>query len=361
MSHHLLGIFHGEGIGPEVTDVALHVLRALEDASGGRRRFEIREGGPIGHEAIALCGSPLSSSAIEFCQTIFSDGGAVLAGPGGDRFVYDCRRRFGLFHKLNPLIPSQVPLRARRIKDDFIKDVDIMVVRENMAGVYQGGWRTGMGVDGARTAHQEFAYSESEVQQVAEVACRLAAGRRGHLTIVTKPNGIPTISQLWQETVRSVADGYQINIQELEVDYATFAMVQNPRHFDVVVTSNLFGDILSDAGGILLGSRGLCFGGSFSADGAAIYQTNHGAAFDLAGTDSANPVGHLHALAMLLQYSFGLRDEALLIVEAIEAIWRKDWRTADLAEPGCRTIGTREMGCLIGEELLANVSAESLL
>ena len=360
MSLHLLGIFTGEGIGPEVTEVTLEILRAIEDASVGGRRFEVREGGPIGYAAIALCGSPLTSSAIQFSQSIFDEGGAILAGPGGDRFVYECRRHFGLFYKLNPLIPSKAPLRARRIKDDFIRDVDIMIVRENMAGIYQGKWKFGAAEDGTRTAHQEFAYSETEVWQVARVACRMAASRKGHLTIVTKPNGIPTISQLWQETVRSVADNDGISIKELEVDYASFALVQNPEDFDVVLTSNLFGDILSDVGGVLLGSRGLCFGGSFSADGAAIYQTNHGAAFDLAGADRANPVGHLHALAMLLEYSFGLRQEARQIFDAVDAVWRKGWRTADLAESGCRTIGTREMGSLIAQELHASVTDGSV-
>ena len=358
-THHLIGVFQGEGIGPEVTQAALDILDAIQTASDGRQHFEIVEGGPIGEHSIQLYGTPLSGNAIRFCQDIFSRGGAILAGAGGDRFVYDCRRHFGLFHKLNPLIPSQVALKARRIKDEHLKSVDILIVRENIAGIYQGDWGEYLMEDGSKCARQSFSYSESQILEVAEVACRLAEKRNGLLTIVTKPNGIPAISQLWLHCVSSVAARHKIRIQALEIDYATFAMIHNPGEFDVIVTSNLFGDVLSDVGGILLGSRGLCYGGSFSADGAAIYQTNHGAAYDIAGTDSANPVGHLYALAMLLEYSHGLKREAQLIRTAVDAVWSEGWRTADLTEPGCCTIGTREMVKRIADEIQAHAGVSS--
>lgn len=346
----LLGVFPGEGIGPEVTWSALHVLDALQ-ALSSTFRVEVREAGPIGLEAMKLCGSPLSPSAVDFCQGIFAKRGAILAGPGGDRFVYDCRREFSLFYKLNPLVPSQARLRSRRIKPEFLRDVDILIVRENVGGIYQGAWSAHAGIDGMLMARQEFSYAASQVLQVVEEACRLAFQRRRRLTLVTKPNGIPTISRLWQDCAQSVSARFGLELRELEVDYAAFALIQDPQQFDVVVTSNLFGDILSDIGGILLGSRGLCFGASFSGNGAAIYQTNHGAAFDIAGADVANPVGHLHALAMLLERSFGLVNEARLISLAIEDVWAQGWRTADLAEPGGRTVGTREMTRLITEAL----------
>jgi 3-isopropylmalate dehydrogenase len=133
-------------------------------------------------------------------------------------------------------------------------------------------------------------------------------------------------------------------LQELEIDNAAFQLIQNPRQFDVVVTSNLFGDVLADLGGVLLGSRGMCYGGSFAESGAAVYQTNHGAARELAGTDRANPVGQIMSLAMLLRESFDLNREAGLIEAAIADVWRQGLRTDDLAEAGCRLVGTREMG-----------------
>lgn len=350
---HLIGIFQGEGIGPEVSQAALRVLTALERAHGGKHRFIWREGGPIGSLSISLNGQPLDAEAVSFCHQIFAAGGIILAGPGGDRFVYECRKEFGLYYKLNPLQPSPLPLKARRIKPEILRDVDILVVRDNSGGIYQGDWHTETLPCGDRLAHQAFRYSESQVRSVAEVACNHALRRRGSLAIVTKPNGIPTVSQLWLECVRSIAAGKNLNVQELEIDYAAFAMIQHPEHFDVVVTSNLFGDILSDIGGLLLGSRGLCYGASFASCGAAIYQTNHGAAYDLAGQDRANPVGHLLALAMALEISFKLPEVAQTLRQAIHSVWRHGWRTEDLAEPDCRTVGTKAMTELIVEAILS--------
>lgn len=339
----MIGVFQGEGIGPELTAAALKILCVIEECCSGEHRFLIRKGGAIGHEAIRLCGSPLSAHAIAFCEEIFAAGGAVLAGAGGDRFVYDCRRQFRLFYKLNPLIPSSAPLAARRIKDEFLRNVDILVVRENLAGVYQGTWSVERSRAGVLTAHQHFSYCEEQIDRVARVACQLAKARRQRLTVVTKPNGIPAISQLWLDSIRPRAREAEISLQELEIDYANFAIIQNPEQFDVVVTSNLFGDILADIGGLLLGARGLCYGGSFSGDGAAIYQTNHGAAFDIAGQGVANPVAHLSALAMMLAYSFGMDKQARWIFDAMDQVWRDGWRTRDLAEPDCVTLATDEM------------------
>jgi 3-isopropylmalate dehydrogenase len=350
-SEHLIGIFQGEGIGPEVSQAALQVLTALEHAHGGKHRFLWREGGPIGSLSISINGQPLDAEAISFCRQIFTEGGIILAGPGGDRFVYECRKEFGLYYKLNPLQPSPLPLEARRIKPEILRDVDIIVVRDNSGGIYQGDWRTETLPCGDRLAHQAFRYSESQVRSVAEIACDFALRRRGSLAIVTKPNGIPAVSQLWLECVRGIAERSNLDVQALEIDYAAFAMIQHPNQFDVVVTSNLFGDILSDIGGLLLGSRGLCYGASFSSGGAAIYQTNHGAAYDLAGQDRANPVGHLLALAMALEISFKLPDVAETLRRAIHSVWEQGWRTEDLAEPGGKTVGTQAMTELIVEAI----------
>ncbi len=339
------GLFRRGG-GPEVVEAALTVLRAVESLSSSPR-FEVRMGGRIGNQAICEYGRPLSEEACQFCEEIFAQGGAILAGAGGDRFVYDARRRFELYCKLNPLIPPSVPLRAGRIRPEYTAGVDIMVVRENMGGVYQGAWGEHRTAGDGRIASQRFEYTERQIRQIVDVAVRLANDRRGELAVVVKPNGVPTISQLWIDCAREIAASHSIRLRELEIDYATFHMIQDPHRFDVVVTSNLFGDILSDVGGLLLGSRGLCYGGSFSASGAAIYQTNHGAALDLAGTDRANPVGQIHSLAMLLRDSFGMAREAENIHRAVESVWRSGVRTDDLREPGCRLVGTQEMGRLV--------------
>jgi len=343
----VLGILPGEGVGPELVGAAVRVLRAVEKVTPGFR-CDVREGGLIGDAAIARDGTPLSPPVVQFCREVFSVGGAILAGAGGDRFVYDCRREFGLYCKLNPLRPSRVPLRASRMRLDVTEAVDILVVRENLGGVYQGEWEA-TGTDGRRrTASQRFEYHEFQVRDIVERAAALAQARRGSLTVVVKPNGVPTISQLWLDVAREIASRTGVQLRELEIDYAAFQLLQDPQQFDVVVTPNLFGDILSDIGGVLLGSRGLCFGASYSKGGRAIYQTNHGAARDLAGTDRANPVGQIHSLAMLLRESFGQVREARLIESAVEAAWRSGVRTDDLAEPGMRTVGTTEMtDCIV--------------
>lgn len=338
-----IGIFPREGIGPELTHAALAVVRALQDQAQSGFTFDLCFGGSIGQAAIDASGAPLNAEAIAFTQSVFDAGGVVLAGPGGDRFVYDCRRQFELYYKLNPVKPSAISLGARRFRAECIDDVDVLVVRDNSAGIYQGQWEMAMAQHGERLAKQSFQYCASQVRDVAEVACAQALARRGHLAIVTKPNGIPAISRLWLEEVRAVATQQPIQISELEVDYAAFALLQHPKSFDVIVTSNLFGDILSDLGGVLLGSRGLCFGASFSAAGHAIYQTNHGAAWDIAGQNRANPVGHLYALAMAFDHSFQLPRIGHAIRSAVDTVWLQGWRTEDLAEPGCTTIGTQEM------------------
>jgi 3-isopropylmalate dehydrogenase len=137
----------------------------------------------------------------------------------------------------------------------------------------------------------------------------------------------------------------------IDIDHVSYRLIQHPREFDVVVAPNLFDDVLSDLGGVLLGSRGLCFAGSFAANGDAVYSTNHGAAYDLAGTNRANPVAQILSLAMLLRESFHLSKEARQIEEAVVRVWRDGWRTADLMEPGCRLLGTREMGQQIAEKV----------
>jgi len=337
---------------------AVRVLRAVEEVSPGLH-CEVREGGLIGDAAIAQEGTPLTQPVAQFCRDVFAEGGAILAGAGGDRFVYDCRREFGLYCKLNPLKPSQVPLHASRMRPEATSAVDILVVRENLGGVYQGEWGLTGETGQTRSASQRFEYHESQVRDIVERAAELAQSRRGGLTVVVKPNGVPTISHLWLDVAREIALRSGVRLRELEIDYAAFQLLQDPRQFDVVVTPNLFGDILSDIGGVLLGSRGLCFGASYSKGGAAIYQTNHGAARDLAGTDRANPVGQIHSLAMLLRESFGLVREAQLIEAAVEHVWEAGIRTDDLAEPGARMVGTTEMtDCIVQavRELAAGVS-----
>jgi 3-isopropylmalate dehydrogenase len=345
-----IGVLKGEGVGPEVMDATLRVLAALESST--MARFAMRTGGIIGVEAEARCGSPLSTEVVEFCREVFAKDGAVLAGPGGGRFVYDLRREFDLFCKLSPLRVSDALIHDAHIKPEHLRDVDILLVRENVAGLYQGQWSDSRGQDGERRAEQSFCYAEPQVRRILNVAARIATQRREVLSVIIKDGGVPAISKLWRDCADEIAKAAGIQHSLLNVDFAAYRLLQHPQEFDVLVAPNLFGDVLSDLGGVLLGSRALSFSGNFSEQGAAVYQTNHGAAYDLSGKNQANPAGQIYSLAMMLRESFDLRNEARLVEEAVAEVWRQGLRTSDLVCNGHRALTTSEMGELVAENVI---------
>lgn len=336
-----IGVLEGEGSGPEIVRVALDVLDAVSVATGVP--FDVRFGGAIGIDAERESGVALTAGVAAFCADTFAAGGAVLAGAGGGRFVYDLRRRFDLFCKLNPIRPWRALADVTRLRCRRPDDVDLLVVRENVGGVYYSEWRA----DAARGAHvlrQQTTHVDGDIRRVVDAAARMAAQRRGRLAVVVKRGGLPELSALWESAARDAATAHAIEASPLDVDLAAYRVVQEPESLDVVVAPNLFADVLSDLGGVVAGSRALTFGGSFGAGGAAVYQTNHGSAHDLARTDRANPAGQVLALAMLLRESFALDRAAALVEDALDAVWSRGIRTADLAEPGTPAVGTREMG-----------------
>jgi 3-isopropylmalate dehydrogenase len=178
-------------------------------------------------------------------------------------------------------------------------------------------------------------------------AALIAEQRSGRLAVVVKRSGVPSISQLWCDVAEKIAAEAGIECTIMDVDYAAYFLIQHPDQLDVMVAPNLFGDILSDIGGVLLGSRALSFSGNFSDNGASIFQTNHGAAHDLTGQDRANPAGQILATAMLLRHGLALEREAVMVEAALARVWRDGWRTFDVAEPGTRVLGTREFGARV--------------
>ncbi|HVF85651.1 MAG TPA: isocitrate/isopropylmalate family dehydrogenase [Abditibacteriaceae bacterium] len=346
----LVGVLEGEGIGPEVIGVALRLLHALEGICG--LKFDLCFGGAIGVQAKTQNGKPLPEEIITFCRNVFSQGGAILNGPGGDRYVYDLRVQFDLFCKLSPLRVSPELANAGRMKPDFVRDVDILLVRENVSGFYQGQWSESATESDGIQAEQSCLYTEKQVRRIVQVAAHTAKTRRGKLSVVVKDGGVPTISKLWRDCAVQIAQQADIEYSILNIDYAAYKLIQHPHEFDVIVAPNLFGDVLGDLGSVLLGSRGLSFSGNFAANGAAVYQTNHGSAYDLVGKNEANPVGQIYSMAMMLRESFGLANEARLLEDAVAQVWQRGWRTADLAEEGCKVVGTREMGDLICDALI---------
>lgn len=337
-----VGVLPGEGIGPEVISVALSVLSAVEAANGAR--FEVRTGGAIGHDAERRTGRPLTDEVSAFCEDVFEKGGAILAGPGGGRFVYDLRRRFDLFCKLSPVRPIEPLLEAGRLKARAVVGADVLVVRENTGGEYLGEWlETSDGREGRVCVHS-YRYSERQVRRLLAVAAALAAGRRRRLDVIVKDGGIPGVSGLWRDLGREAAARANVDVRFVDIDLAAYRLIQDPLSFDVIAASNLFGDVLADVGAVLVSSRGMSFSGNFSEEGAAVYQTNHGSALDIAGQGRANPIGQVASLAMMLRESFGLAREARWIEAGVADVLERGFRTFDIAEPGARVCGTAELG-----------------
>jgi 3-isopropylmalate dehydrogenase len=215
----------------------------------------------------------------------------------------------------------------------------VLLVRENVEGAYYSEWRVAEG-----ELAQSCTHTERGIRRIVDVAARIARARHGELAVVVKRGGLPALAALWEECSQDVARRHGIAWIPLDVDLAAYRLVQEPETLDVVVAPNLFADILSDLGGVVAGSRALTYGGSFSPTGDAVYQTNHGSAHDLARRDRANPAGQILALAMLLRESFDREREAALVERALARVWSEGIRTQDLAEPGARIVGTRELG-----------------
>lgn len=345
----LIGVLEGTGIGPQVIGAALDVLAAAENVLG--LKFEVRRGGLIGEAAVEEHGQWLPEDTAEFCAGIFKRGGAILNGPGGGRYVYDLRRRFDLFCKFVPVRPVPELLAAGKMLPAHLRDVDMLIVRDNTGGVYQGQWGDRATAAG-RVAEHSFSYSETEVHRLMEVAARAAAKRRGQLHVIVKEGGVPTMSALWRDVGHAVARHEGVQAGFVNIDLAVYEVLQNPARFDVIVAPNLFGDILADVTGVLVSSRGVTYSGNFTPQGHAVYQTNHGCAHDLAGMDTANPAGQIFSLAMLLRESFGLDAAADLIERSLRRVWRQGWHTVDLGGDPKKILGTKAFADRVTAEVL---------
>ena len=338
---HHVGVFLGEGVGAEVVPVAMRLLDLLGQHS--ERRFQLHQGGLIGLPAKAIHGTSLSDEVTNFASDLFDQGGALLCGPGGDRFVYELRHRFNLYCKFTPLDPLPELRAAGPVRPEMTVATDIVAVRENMGGIYQGVWDEEGGL-GGRVARHRFSYHEVDVRRIMGVAFNLAATRRGHVHVVLKPGGIPSISSLWRSIAEEMARDAGIELGELEIDNAVYQLIADPGQFDVLVSPNMFGDVLADCGSLLLASRGLSYSGNFSDSGQAVYQTGHGAARDIAGQDVANPIGQIFALGMMLRESFCWPQGDAALRAAVRETLRSGVATCDLAMPTHRIVGTAEFG-----------------
>lgn len=349
----VIGVLPGEGIGPEVIEASLRLLAAIESATG--IGFELRHGGRIGVDAVRESGQALTPAVTRFCADVFAAGGAIFCGPGGGRFVYDLRAAFDLFCKLVPLRPLPALAGTGVLVPDAVRDVDVLVIRENTGGLYLGETGTERTGGGTRAWHR-FHYDEDQVDRILHLAIRAARLRRGRLCVVTKPAGVPGISELWRSRAEALAVGAGLDLRILEVDNACYQVVADARSFDVIAAPNMFGDVLADGASLLLGSRGMSYSANYSPGGCAVYQTGHGAAYDLAGTGRANPVGQIQSLAMMLAESFGLPAIAAALLDATNDVLAAGFRTPDVLAPGCRAVGTQALAAHIEAALLPRLA-----
>lgn len=352
-----IAVIRGDGIGPEIVEAALGVLDAAAKKFG--HAFTYREA-PMGGNAADAFGVPLPEESLRTC---LSCDGVLLGAVGGpqwdavppekrpERGLLKLRGEMGLYANLRPArmfsdLSAACPLRA----DIAAGGIDFVVVRELIGGVYFGDHITGER-GGERTATDVMPYSEHEIRRIAHAAFRIARKRRKRVTSVDKANVLAT-SRLWRGTVRAVAEEYpDVELRHLYVDNAAMQLIRDPGQFDVIVTENLFGDILSDEASQITGSVGMIPSASLGDGSRGLYEPIHGSAPDIAGQDRANPIGTILAAAMMLRYSFGMEEEAAAVEAAVEAVLHAGYRCGDIMERGGTPVGCREMGRLVRERL----------
>jgi len=357
-------VLPGDGIGAEVVPVAKAVLaRACEQYNVD---LQYREG-LLGGAAIDATGSPLPEetlTAARACRAVLlgAVGGPAWDGlPAGERperGLLGLRAGLGLFANLRPALLFAPLAAASSLKPELVADLDILIVRELTGGIYFGEPRGVETVDGERRGFNTDVYSEHEIERIARVAFDLAGKRSGRLTSVDKAN-VLEVTQLWREVVTEVAADYpEVTLDHMYVDNAGMQLVRAPKQFDVLVTGNLFGDILSDVAAMLTGSLGMLPSASLAADGSGLYEPVHGSAPDIAGQDKANPLATILSAAMLCRYSLDAPEPAAAIEGAVQAVLEAGFRTPDImpagaAAAGCTLIGTRAMGERVLERLEA--------
>ncbi len=345
-----LAVIKGDGIGVEIIDAALKVLRAVERKFS--HEFECKEV-LMGGAAIDAVGEPLPNETLRVCQN--SD--AVLFGAiGGAKWdkqpvnkrpeagLLALRKQLGLFANLRPatLLPqlaNSSPLKA----EILAKGIDFIMVRELIGGIYFGKHER-FEASNEINAQDTLLYSTSQIAQIVRVAFELANSRAKHLVCVDKANVLES-SRLWREVVQSVARAYPaVRYEFMLVDNAAMQLCRNPSQFDVIVTENMFGDILSDEASVLTGSLGVLPSASLRGDKFGLYEPIHGSAPDIAGKDLANPIGTILSLAMLLELSLGLSSEANALRSAINSVLDKGYRTADIMSASFTDGGTAALG-----------------
>ena len=355
MTSFRITLLPGDGIGPEITAVARQLLDAVSNRHGFGLVYDEQ---PMGGAAIDATGQPLPASTLEACKQADAVLLAAIGSPQYDSLPREqrpetgllaLRSGLGLFANLRPvkILPSLV--EASTLKREVIEGVDLLVVRELTGGVYFGTPKGRVESEGQVRAFNTMAYSDHEIDRIAKVGFELASQRRGKLCSVDKAN-VLDVSQLWRDRVEAIhADFPSVELSHMYVDNAAMQLVRAPKQFDVVLTSNLFGDILSDEAAMLTGSIGMLPSASLGASGPGLFEPIHGSAPDIAGQDKANPMAMVLSAAMLLRVALKQEAAAADLEAAVDTVLNAGYRTGDLMAPGCTQLGCKAMG----DQLLA--------
>jgi len=351
-----LTILPGDGIGPEVTDEAVRVLELVAETFGHQLGLTRKN---IGGAALVASKDPLPADTLQAC---LSSGAVLLGAVGGPAFdeyprdlrpeagLLRLRKELGAFANLRPAVCFPALQESSPLRPELAKGTDVLIVRELLGGLYFGEPRSIQGSAGSRVATNTMSYGEAEIERIARMAFELARTRRHKLVSVDKGN-VLECSRLWREVVTRVGKNYRdVQLPHMYVDAAAMLPVMRPADFDVLLTENMFGGILSDQAGAVVGSLGLL--ASASIGGAVgVYEPVHGSAPDIAGKGIANPLGAILSAALLLRYSFRLEREAASIESAVSQVLDAGYRTRDLVTSGQSATSTTQMGEKVRESV----------
>jgi 3-isopropylmalate dehydrogenase len=355
-----LTILPGDGIGPEVTEQAVLVLQAVADGFGHQLQLQQKL---IGGAALAAVNDPLPADTLQAC---LASKAVLLGAVGSPAFDHNpghlrpeagllrIRRELGAYANLRPAVFFPALEDCSPLRAEIVRGTDIMIVRELLGGAYFGQPRSIEGVAGSRVAVNTMTYGEAEIERIARVAFELAMKRKQKVLSVDKAN-VLECSRLWREVVTRIGKDYpDVKLGHQYVDSAAMLLVQRPAEFDVLLTENMFGDILSDQAGGVVGSLGLLASASVGGP-VGLYEPVHGSAPDIAGKGIANPLGAILSVAMMLRHSFQLETEAACVESAVSAALAAGARTADLAGKSKPAISTSEMGRLVVDAVKAQL------
>ena len=345
-----IAVLAGDGIGPEITAQAVRVLEVL-----ARDGLDVQtESALVGGAAVDATGDPLPEETLRVCESARAILFGAVGGPAYDKLprpqrpeqgLLRLRKHFDLFANLRPAMIYPELAEASPLKADIVAGLDILIMRELTGDIYFGqprGIRTNEA--GEREGFDTMRYSESEIRRIAQRGFEAARRRQHRLCSVDKANVLET-TQLWRDVVTEVGKDYpDVELSHMYVDNAAMQLIRQPRQFDVIVTGNMFGDILSDAASMLTGSIGMLPSASLNASGFGMYEPIHGSAPDIAGTNKANPLATILSLAMLLRYSLDEEAAARRVEAAVRKVLADGVRTADIARPGDKVSSCTEMG-----------------